>query len=454
MIQRFHRLRRWAGVDRAIFFTLLSRVWGVFSGPVTIVLIARFLTRDEQGYFYTFGSVLGLRVFFELGLGYVIMQSVSHEMAHLHWSEHGTIVGDPVAKARLASLLRFAIKCYVTLAVIGVCVLLPAGLWFFNKTPAAGAAIIWRLPWLIVVVMTSFDLILTPFYGFLEGSGKVAEFAKRNVWMAVISSLCFWIGLTVGGKLFAAPIQNATGAVIGAFWVFVKYGRCFKDLLATPIPPGGAISWKDDIFHFQWKIALSSLSGYFIFQLINPVLFRYRGPAEAGRMGMTMRIIDTLSNFAYSWVSTKAAPFGTYIARREFDLLDRIFHQASRQAIAVHLAGGLAFFAGYYALRHYGVAVGYRFLDPLPVVFLYFNSLIVCIIFCQAIYLRAHRQEPLLANSLAAAALIPIAVLSVGPRFGAEGIAIALFSINVLISLPWATWVFVTKRRQWHGGGI
>ena len=441
---------RYFGVDRAIFFTLLSRVWGLFSGPITIYLIARFLSREEQGYFYTFGSILGLRVFFELGLGYVIMQSVSHEMAHLQWAEDGTLSGDPVAKSRLASLFRFALKCYGCLALIGACLLLPAGLWFFGKSSEGAVLVIWRAPWLIVVCMACFDLMLTPFYGFMEGCGKVAEYAKRGAWMAIISSLCFWICLIFGGKLFAAPLQNATCAVIGAFWVFVKYGRCFKDILATPILPGAVISWKDDIFHFQWKIALSSLSGYFIFQLINPVLFRYKGPAEAGRMGMSMKMIDTLTGFAYSWVSTKAAPFGTYIARREFQRLDDIFRQASRQSIGVTLTGGLALFAGYFALRQYGVALAFRFLDPIPFFFLYAGGVVNCIIFCQAIYLRAHREEPLLINSLVGAALVPIAVLTFGPRYGASGIAIALFCLNIFVGLPWATWVFITKRKQWH----
>ena len=240
MLKHLHQFRRWAGVDRAIFFTLLSRVWGVFSGPITIYLIARFLTREEQGYFYTFGSILGLRVFFELGLGYVIMQCVSHEMAHLQWSADGTLVGDPAAKARLASLFRFALKCYGGLALIGAGLLMPAGLWFFSKSPESAAQVVWRIPWLIVVIMASFDLILTPFYGFLEGCGKVAEYAKRNVWMAVISSLCFWVGLSVGGKLFAAPIQNAACAVIGALWVFVKYGRYFKGSARHADSTGGS----------------------------------------------------------------------------------------------------------------------------------------------------------------------------------------------------------------------
>ena len=450
MIHRLKNFLRYFGVDRAIFFTLLSRGWGTVSGPITIYLLARCLSRDEQGYFYTFGSILGLRVFFELGLGYVIMQSVSHEMAHLHWGEGGTLEGDPHAKSRLASLFRFALKCYGGLAVIGACVLVPAGFWFFSKSHASSTEVIWRIPWLTVVTMACCDLLLTPFYGFLEGCGKVAEFAKRNVWMAFVSSFCLWGGLLLGGKLFAAPLKNIACAVIGALWVFVKYGKCFKNILATPILPGAVISWKDDIFHFQWKIALSSLSGYFIFQLINPVLFRYKGPAEAGRMGMSMNIIETLMNLSYSWVSTKAAPFGTYIARKEFSRLDSVFKQAARQSVGVLTAGGVVFFAGYFILRWYGVALALRFLDPIPLFFLFAGAIVNCMIFCMALYLRAHRQEPLLLNSLVGAALIPLAVLTFGPSYGALGIAIALFCIHFFIGLPWAAWIFFTKRKLWH----
>jgi len=55
----------------------------LLAGPVGLYLIATFLTKSEQGYYYTFGSVLGLTVFFELGLSYVIIQFTSHEMAGL-----------------------------------------------------------------------------------------------------------------------------------------------------------------------------------------------------------------------------------------------------------------------------------------------------------------------------------------------------------------------------------
>lgn len=446
-------MRLWAGVDRAIFYTLLNRGWYVFTGPLSIYLIAHCLTSEEQGYYFTFSSILGLQVFFELGLGYVIIQIASHEKAHLEWTAAGTLEGDPAAKARLASLFRFATKCYCTVAVLAGCVLVPAGLAFFGKSQPGALDIIWRTPWFLVVGITCFNLTLTPLYSLLEGCGKVAEFAQRGAWMSIIGNAFFWLVLLAQGKLFAAPTQAAVFAVIGTFWVFAKYGRCFKDLLATPIPPGTGLSWRKEILPFQWKVALTAFSGYFIFQLANPVLFRYRGPAEAGRFGMTTRIMDILLNLANSWVSTKSAPFGTYIARKDYATLDSVFRKASRQAIGVLLLGSAAFLVVYFALRMTGVSLAARFLDPLAIWFLLGNALVNCIVFCQAIYLRAHKQEPFLYNSLAGAVLIPLVIYLLGRPYGGLGIAAGLFSLNLLIGLPWATCIFSRKRKQWHSNG-
>ena len=60
----------WFGIDRPIAYAIASHVWRVIAGPVGLFLVATFLTRIEQGYYYTFASILGLAVFFELGLDY------------------------------------------------------------------------------------------------------------------------------------------------------------------------------------------------------------------------------------------------------------------------------------------------------------------------------------------------------------------------------------------------
>jgi len=90
--------------DRVVTLGVITKVWEMLAGPVTLVIIARCFTPAVQGYYYTFASILALQVFAELGLGQVIVQFASHEWAHLHLDAAGRIEGDEQAKARLLNL--------------------------------------------------------------------------------------------------------------------------------------------------------------------------------------------------------------------------------------------------------------------------------------------------------------------------------------------------------------
>src|SRR5580692_6097766 len=93
-----------AGIDRAVLYGALIPVFGLISSPVTMVLIAGRFTPVVQGYYYTFGHVLLLQVFVELGLGQVVIQFASHEWSQLRLADGGRIEGTPRALSRLVSL--------------------------------------------------------------------------------------------------------------------------------------------------------------------------------------------------------------------------------------------------------------------------------------------------------------------------------------------------------------
>src|SRR6202040_761144 len=103
--------------DRAVVFTILARGWTSLAGVGTLALIARFLSPPEQGYYYTFYSLVALQIVFELGFSVVILQTASHEAAHLTIAADGTITGPVAAHARLASVLQKSVRWYSIAAV-------------------------------------------------------------------------------------------------------------------------------------------------------------------------------------------------------------------------------------------------------------------------------------------------------------------------------------------------
>lgn len=47
------------GIDKSIFFTSLARIIQAVGGVVSFMFVARCLTEVEQGFYYTFGSIVG-----------------------------------------------------------------------------------------------------------------------------------------------------------------------------------------------------------------------------------------------------------------------------------------------------------------------------------------------------------------------------------------------------------
>ena len=81
-------------------------------------------------------------------------------------------------------------------------------------------------------------------------------------------------------------------------------------------------------------------------------------------MGMSLSLVNAILNVAISWISTKSAPFGTLIARKEYQQLDRTFFKALWQAFAVSLAGALTAWLGCVYLNFQHLRFASRLLGP------------------------------------------------------------------------------------------
>lgn len=439
------------GIDRAIAYTLVGRGWSVIAGPVTLIFIANYLSPEEQGFYYTFGSIISLNIFFELGLSYVVLQFASHEKAKLEWGNTGTLVGDATAKARLSALLRMALLWYGVVALLVVAVILPAGFAFFSRhQSASGGEVGWQLPWVLVVVLAASYLCITPLLAVIEGCGLVAEIAIMRVYQAVASNFLLWLALSQGLKLYALPMVSVAGLSCAVGWLMWWKRSFLLDLLSYKSGPA-TISWWGEVWPFQWKIALSWLSGYFIFQLFNPVLFAYHGPVVAGQMGMSLSLTTALSTTAMAWVQTKAPAFGSLIAQKEFKRLDQLFARSLWQSFAMIVLAGATLWSLVFYLQSIGHPWGGRLLSPWPLGFLIATAIVNHIVFAEAVYLRAHKQEPFLFMSVLGAFTTGGLVYILGRYFGVA-ILVAGYFVNTFIGLWVTLWIFSRKRRLWHEG--
>lgn len=446
-----HRLRLWFGIDRAVFFTLLARGWAVGAGLLTIVFVTHFLSPELQGYYYTFYSLIALQIFVELGLAFAIVQFSSHEMAKLSWTPIGTVSGSPESKQRLQSLMRFAVSWFGVAALLMVAVLLPVGIYFFGTASPEGTSVpSVGAPWSFLVVFTAVNLIITAAIAVLEGCGKVTQVAIVRLWQSVFSVVAVWIVLSLGGHLYALVANSLMMALVGFTWLWVKYRVFFKDLFShrTPLP---GMNWRQEIWPFQWRIAVSWMSGYLIFQLFNPLLFTTHGPVVAGQMGMSLQIIGAMNGAAMAWISTKVPTYGQLVATKQTMALDALFFRGLTQSFGFLLVGVISVWLIFFYLSTTTSPYAARVL-PLPLLTLLG---LVClanhIVFAEAAYLRAYKQEPFMVISVLSGVATATLALLLVPPFGAAGAVYSYTATALLIGLGGGTVIFFRKRREWAG---
>jgi hypothetical protein len=295
--------------------------------------------------------------------------------------------------------------------------------------------------------MAALNFQIDPLLSFLEGCGYVPEVARLRFIQSATGSMLAWIALASHHGLFAPSMMLFGMASASLVWLLGKR-KLLLGLLRHP-PGPNRIRWNQEVWPFQWRIAVSWFCGYFIFWLFNPVLFAFRGPVEAGQMGMSLSLANAIMNIAISWVSTKSAPFGTLIARKEYRRLDRIFFQALCQSLAVSIAGGLTAWLGCIYLNWQHIRFAQRLLDPSSIAMLMLYMITNVIIFAEAYYLRAHKQEVFFINSLVGALVVTLCTFIFGRYYGATGIVVSCCIGNV-IGLIWATQKFMKYRRVWH----
>jgi O-antigen/teichoic acid export membrane protein len=441
------RIRRKLGIDGAVAYTFLARLMSIAGSTGTVLLIARFLSPVEQGYYYTLLSLVALQMVFELGFSFVIQQLAAHECARLKLHADGTVTGDAEAHARLASTLQRSVQWYTVAAVAMFLVLAPLGVLFFQHRAAAGAPrVAWLGPWMCAVIASAVGLWCLPFFSFLEGCGQIRAVAALRLRQSMATMFLAWTAMVLHHGLYSPALVILGQAGIGLFFLFAR--RSFlMGLMRHPVGYGG-IEWGREVWPFQWRIAISWLCAYFTVQAFIPLLFAIRGPVEAGQMGMSLSITSYMGSLVLPWITTKATPFGRMVAEGQFVELDRLFRRTLRQALAVFGLIAVGVCAGAFCLPYLAPRLSARVVAAPLFVVLVLGSGANCVVQSAAVLLRSFKREPFVAQSLVVSALTMGLAFLTAPRWGTAGAAGSYLIANAAFALPSAMAIFLRVRRR------
>jgi len=441
--QNIRKIKSLIGIDKAIFFTLINKAFGMIKIPITTYLIIRCLNSGEQGYWYTFLSLGALTVFAEMGFLNIISQFISHEFAYLTENNDGIISGPDEKIERFISFIHFALKFYSFIIPIALCLLTFIGSAFLKHSGGNFSII---LAWIMYSITGALTLLVSLCGSILTGCNKVANVQKSTFFSSVINSLGLWTVLLLGFKLwglFAGTLLNIISSII---LFYLVSPNLWKQIFhSKPLKP---YNWFSETLPLQWRYALSWISGYFIFQFITPVTLNYAGAEAAGRMGLSISLVWSVMMVAIAWPSTKTPLFNMFIAKNERESLDKLFNITLKQSVLVFCAGSflLLLICTYlFPLFHWDK----RILSPIEIFLLIITALMSVLASNWAVYLRSHKQEPYMLPSVIGATLTGIAIWLSMRLFASTTLTIWSYCIISLIMVIPNWFIFITKRKEY-----
>ena len=387
--------------NKDMLYTLLNQLWRVVAGPALLLSIPIFLTAVEQGYWYTFTSIAALSVFADLGFSTIILQFTAHEFAKLNFTDDGKVDGDEEYLWRLASFLRFCLG-WLRKSIGIVFPIIAIGGWWFLSRNADNVS--WHGAWVLYSVASALTFFNAALMSFFEGCNSVAKVQTIRMFIVIVNTSMMLLGLVLNAGLWALAMGMSISALVGLALLWLQFHKAFVQLMS--VSKSECYNWWPEFFNLIWRYAISWGSGYFIFQLFVPLAFMSFGAEYAGMVGMSIAAWTAGFNVSFSWITAITPRLNMLIELHRWRELDCLFRRRCLAVLATMVLGGAVYGIMCYVFA--GHAIFHRLLPPLEMVVLFVCWLCQSWVNALAVYLRGHKQEPLM--NLSAVSAVYVAV--------------------------------------------
>lgn len=431
-------VKAYKSLEKEIISNLIFKLLYILVQFTTVVVVGHFFSPVMAGYYYVLNSYTALSVFFELGVSFVIMQNAAHESAQLNKTDFDR-PSDKLNK--LASLFSFTYKWFLTSSVLFVVLVLISSPLFFKNQ--AINEISWQGPLVVLAFAIGLNLLLNGVFAFFEGCRFMYEVSLIRIIQTGFFILIFLILVGLNFGLYAYGISLLASLIISFLAAIrLKIWRYYKSVIGSDKSVVN-IRWAKELLPYQWRFAVSTISGFLVFQLINLLAFKFQGPILSGKLGLTISLINGIITISMVWFNTRAPTFATMVANREIARLNKLFKNTLVLCIATHLVVSACFiifklfFVDYLKLMFDG-----RLLDNFYIYILLLNSLTNIVIFGVASFCRAEKNEPFLLNSIVIGLINCVFSFFIMKHYSLNVFILFMFGCNVLVSLPWAYLIY------------
>lgn len=425
------------GIDSLIFYSSLAKILQGIGLLALLLTVNTYLDEIQRGFYFSFSSLIALQIFFELGIGVVVLQNAARLIVsyggNLDSNSH-----DVRSYKDIIGLYQFNLVWTILAGALLFLIIFPFGKIFFTNI-VESALVSWQSEWLILCISVAIFLPLSAQLSFFEGAGYLKEVLKLRVALSFLSYINGIIALMLGYGLYAIAITFMTQIFLILVWlIIIKHHQIF--LMFQKLPTFKNLNyWFNKLLPMQWKIALSWICGYIAFQTATPITLSYFGAGPAGEIGLFLTISNMFVGFMGAWMSTKIPIFSKLIEEKKIQALNNLFYNTIKKSSLVFFI--ISIFL-YVSSQIYFTYAKNDFMTTHAVVIFIIISGLTSISFAQAVYLRSFLKELFVPSSLTYAFLVIFLLPFMISLYGLNGL-LASFLVAGLISTTMTTIIFL-----------
>lgn len=423
--------------------TFFNSFFKLLTGPLSMILIPLLITKQMQGYWYSFMSISALALLADLGFTIIVLQFAAHEFAHLKFNDDLELEGNETNLHKLISLFKFISKWGIYAVTLSFPIIFIAGFYIFygEKTDFN-----WILPWIFYLIGSAIKFYLNIIISFYEGCGLVASIQKLKTTNLIITYVLNISLLVCGMHLYSLGISMLVSALFFIWQVWHLLSKSIKQMLNKQIV---YYSWSKEILSLLWKYTISWISGYLIFNLFVPISFKFYGSQFAGQVGITATLITAVFSLANVWIYAVNPKLNMLVSMKDWFTLDKIFKVNLIKSILTFIGISIAAIIVFYLLSVYFPKISNRFLGLDTITYLLTAWLIQLIINSLATYSRAHKEEPFVVPSFVAGIYISVTTVLIAIYLPDKFLYYGFYT-SFLFTLPWFYIVFARRRKKLH----
>lgn len=427
-----------------VFATFLNYIIKIFLNPIIVFFVPVFLSENQQGYWYTFGSIAALTTFADLGFTSIMTQYAAHEYTYLKLDKSDKIfVGSEEHIKRMSSLFRFMICWMRMVLAIALVIIFLVGLIMFS---GGNDNVKWLMPWILYVISNVYNFSSYVALSFFEGCDQFAITQRIYTFSGVIHCVATIGFLAAGMGLYALSFPLFLKGSVAFLSIRKHFGNSLTQLRSEK--SGEEIAWKKEFLPLLGRYAVSWISGYFASQIYNPLTFTLFGSSAAGKVGYSLSIIQAIYSVSNAWSLISIPKYNMAVEKREWSYMDSLLKRNLIYSSVVYVIGIFALYLTQ-SISFLKSLIWSRLIFGQAMMALCGAYFISMISYAMSTYLRAHKKEPFLIPSVLLGVSSALLTFVLTYHMGLDFIFWGYFLGNILV-LPLSVHIWRKFRARWH----